>query len=101
MFVRHIAVPEYYDVHTHFLDQLSELTLGFNGNPVRIARPSKLCRVSSVIYVGDLGRRERYDLVIRIVTEMNVEIVKITSRGPKDENALRHTETSCTGLELR
>jgi hypothetical protein len=61
-----------------------------NGDAVRIPASGELRGVDPAVDIGYLRRRESDDLVTVVVSEIDVEIVKVSTRGPHDDHFLHH-----------
>src|SRR2546429_7328422 len=76
--VIHVGVGEHAGLNRVFLDQLREVVLGENGNPVGILRTRQGGRVLAGLDSRDLGGGESHDLGGRIVAVDHIEDRKST-----------------------
>jgi hypothetical protein len=84
-----IAVREDNLVNLLLLDQFGELILRVNGDSLRIKISSKFRGINSALNIGDLSRCESDDIIVRIVPEINVEVVKIASCSAHDNHTIK------------
>jgi hypothetical protein len=81
MLMRYIAVREDHQVYSMLADQLDELLLRLDGDPFRVELARQPGRISSILDLGDLRCGERYHFVLRVIAEIDVEVMEITSGG--------------------
>jgi hypothetical protein len=84
--VRDVRVREDDLVHVVPGDQLLELRLRRDRNPVRIQLARQLLRIDAPVDVRDLRRREGDDLVLLAAAVDEVEVVKVPTGRTCDEN---------------
>src|ERR1700693_328729 len=76
--VRDVAVREHHRVHTLCGNQLLEILLFEDWNPVGILQSiSQFRRISAMRNVGNLGGGERHYLVLRITAKNYVEVMEV------------------------
>jgi len=80
--MRLVGIREYYFIDIELSNKLVEIGLWVDRNTIRVELASKGGRVPLVVDAGDLGGRERNDLVIGVVAIDDVEIVEVTARQP-------------------
>jgi hypothetical protein len=71
-------------------DEFAELGLRVNGNAFGIELSREFRRIEATLNVRDLRCGKSDDVVPGIIPEVNVEIVKVASCGPHDENFFNH-----------
>jgi len=91
--MRHITVRKYHLVHLVFPNQVLQFAFRVNRNSFRVQRSSKLSRIAATFNVGNLCRRKCHNFVILVVTEENIEVVKVAPSGAHDESTNGHTDT--------
>ena len=79
-------------------DQVCELLLGEDGNPVRIAGSGELGRIPAVVDVRDLGGGEGHDTGVGSAAVAGIEDVEVFSGGSHDQDVLRHALGSWMAL---
>ena len=84
--VLEVGVAEDDLVDVELADQLTQLLLGADRDPLRIARPGQRGRIDALVDAGDLGRREGDDVGVRVVAEGDVEVVEVASSGSHDDD---------------
>ena len=84
--VLEIRVSEDDLVDVVLVDELRQLLLGPDRDPVRVQRAGERGRIDAVVDAGDLRRREGDDVGVRIVAEGDVEVVKVASAGSHDDD---------------
>jgi hypothetical protein len=94
--VRHVAVREHGLVHVELGDDLLELGLGADRDPVGIEVSRQRRRITPAGDVGDLRGRERHDFDLRVGSKAYVEVVKIAAGRTEDDDASpRHGARPC------
>src|SRR5208283_2290930 len=91
--VGNVAVGKDHFVNFVFGDQLFEILLFEDGNAFRVEVSGKFRRIAASGYVGNLSGGEGYYVIIRIISEADVEIVEVSAGGTKNQNSL-HRYTS-------
>ncbi len=86
-FVGHVAVSKDHLVDLVLVDELLQLALVVNGNPLRIQLPRQLPGILLAGDVRDLGGGEGDHLVLGVVAEAGVEVMKIAPGGAHDQHA--------------
>ena len=94
--VRDVGVGEDRQVDSFALDELDDVGLGNDRDPVGIERAGQLRGISPVVDVRDLGGGEGDYAIRRIVAKHDVDVVEVTTRCAEDDyrgrayhNALR------------
>ena len=64
------------------VDEIAELLLGVDRDPVRIAPPGERRQVGPTGDAGDLGRGEGDDLDLGIVAVNDIEVVEVAASAP-------------------
>ena len=87
--VRHVGVGEDHFVYVLLPDDLLELVLWTDRNPVWVTRPGQLGRIHAALDIRDLRGREGDDRVLGPSAKEDVEVVKVAAGCPDDDDA-RH-----------
>src|SRR5208282_501580 len=88
-----IAVGKDHRLNLVFGDQFFEILLFEDGNALGIKMTGKFRRITAAGYVGNLSGGEGYYVIIRIISEPDVEIVEVSAGSTKNQNSL-HRYTS-------
>jgi hypothetical protein len=67
-------------------DELRQLVLRTDRDPLGIPRPGERRRVGPLVDPRDLRRGERDDLRVGVVAERDVEVVEVASAGSHDDD---------------
>ncbi len=81
-----VGVGEHHLVDVVVADDVGELGLRPDRDPVRVERPRQRRRVRPVVDPGDLGGRERDHPRRRVVAVDDVEVVEVTTSGSHDHD---------------
>ena len=91
VFMRDIAVREYDLIDVELADQSQEFALGKDRDAFGVATPGELGWIGASFDIGDLSGRECDDVVVRVVSKVDVEVVEVTTGSPHDQDVLdRH-----------
>src|SRR5216684_8276993 len=67
-------------------DEVGQLVFRVNRDSLRVQRTRQNARIRSPLQIRDLGGGERYNLIVRTLAEVLVEVVEVASPGPQDDN---------------
>jgi len=87
--VRNITIGKGDPVDTVLADESVQVLLGIDGQTLGVERACQLRRINTFIDVGDLRRRESDNFIERIVSEADVEIVKISPGCTHNKDTFR------------
>lgn len=73
-------------IHMMFGEESRKLFFRVDGNTLWVVSPGEFWRISSMSDVGDLRGSKGNDLIGRTIPEEGIEIMKIPSPGPKDND---------------
>src|SRR4249919_2560220 len=88
VYVGDVAIGKDHLVNGLFEDQLFEFLLRVDGNAVRVKGAAQRCRITTVLDSRDLSGGERHDFVFGIVTEADIESMKISASRAHNHDAL-------------
>ena len=88
--VADIAVGKGNQVDLVFSDQIDNIRFRMDGDPIGIKATSKIRGITPVFDIGDLGRSKGNNIVSYVVSEINIEIVKVASGGSHDDHVFFH-----------
>ncbi len=94
VFEAHVGIGKYDFVDVVLLYKVIQFFFRVDSNAVRILFARQGCRITAILDVRDLCRRERHDLEVRIVAVAAVEHVKITAGGTHDDYFPAHPSPS-------
>jgi hypothetical protein len=83
-----VAVGEGHEIHCILPDEILESLLGVDRNAVLVHRPRKPRWVKTGPHYGNLGCRERNNLVSSVVPEVHIEVVEIAAGRTHDNDLL-------------
>ena len=81
-------------------DQSCQILFRVDWNSVGIETACQFGRIASSFNVGNLSGGESDNFVTLIVSEIDIEIVKIPPCGTHDDNVLDHGDTSMDSMVL-
>jgi len=81
-----ITVRKHDLIHMMFGEESRKISFRVDGNTLWVVDPGEFRRISPMSDVGDLRGSKGNDLVGRTISEEGVEIMKIPSSGPKDND---------------
>ena len=93
--VRHVGVREDDLVDVVLADQVGELGLRVDRNPLRVEVAGEERWIDAACDVRDLRRSERDDLVVVTPAIDDVEVVKVAAGGARDQNLRPHVYGLC------
>src|SRR3989304_1906255 len=102
--MRNVTVGENDLVDSLSADDIDQVALGVDRDPLGIELAGQLARVDPPLDVGDLSGREGDHLVILIVAEVHVEVVEVATCGPHDQYTLtlhKSEWSSCSASIVR
>jgi hypothetical protein len=73
-------------IHMMFGEESRKISFRVDGNPLWVVGPGEFRRISSMSDVGNLRGSKGNDLIGRTIPEEGIEIMKIPSSGPKDND---------------
>jgi len=88
MFVGDVRVTEDHHVHLLLSDHSRQFAFGIDRHTVRIPGPGQLGGIPAAGDVRNLSGGEPHHLVVGAIAEPDVEVVKIASRRPQNQNPL-------------
>src|SRR4029450_9383787 len=97
--VAHVRVAEDDVVDALVLDQLRELALVVDRDPVRVALAGEAGWIPPIVDERDLCRGEGDDLVAAVAAVSDVEVVEVAPGGSPDEDTTRHGRGPFRGSE--
>ena len=92
--VRDVGVGEDRQVDSFALDELDDVGLGNDRDPVGIERAGQLRGITPVVDVRDLGGGEGDYAIRRIVAKHDVDVVEVTTRCAEDDSLRTPAGTS-------
>src|SRR6516164_11470632 len=87
-YVGYVAVSKDNLLNALFENQLFEFFFRIDRDTVRVTAAAQRGRIAAVFDVRDLRRSERHDFVCGIVSEADIEGVKISTCGTHDQDSL-------------